>query len=127
MTPEETARLAAAIDESLRATLRDEDSPEPITYVEEGGENVFLVYDRAGQPCATCKTPIERIVQGGRSTYFCPSCQPRWGRRALPRKGPSRSPGRESVARPRRASKAERRPAARRLRVLQGGRSPARR
>src|SRR5256885_11808705 len=36
------------------------------------------VYDRAGQPCSTCGTAIERIVQGGRSTYYCPSCQPRW-------------------------------------------------
>jgi formamidopyrimidine-DNA glycosylase len=33
------------------------------------------VYDREGQPCRRCKTPIERIVQAGRSTYFCPSCQ----------------------------------------------------
>ena len=73
---EEVRRLAAAIAESLDATLRGEDSPDPITYVEEGGENVFLVYDRAGQPCRTCRTPIERLVQGGRSTYFCPRCQP---------------------------------------------------
>ncbi|TMA21016.1 MAG: bifunctional DNA-formamidopyrimidine glycosylase/DNA-(apurinic or apyrimidinic site) lyase [Deltaproteobacteria bacterium] len=78
---DEVRRLAAAIKESLDATLRGEDSPEPITYVEEGGENVFLVYDRAGQPCRTCRTPIERIVQGGRSTYFCPRCQPARRRR----------------------------------------------
>ena len=49
-----------------------------IETVEEGGENVFLVYDRTGQPCSTCGSAIERIVQGGRSTYYCPSCQPRW-------------------------------------------------
>ncbi len=119
---EETERLAAAIGESLRSTLRDEDSPEPITYVEEGGENVFLVYDRAGQPCTTCGTPIERIVQGGRSTYFCPSCQPRWKRRAVPQRGPARSRARASVAR----QKAARRPPARRLHVVQGGRSARR-
>lgn len=35
------------------------------------------VYDRAGKPCATCKTPIIRIVLGGRSTHFCPKCQAR--------------------------------------------------
>jgi formamidopyrimidine-DNA glycosylase len=34
------------------------------------------VYDREGLPCRRCRTPIERIVQAGRSTYFCPSCQP---------------------------------------------------
>ena len=78
---DEVRRLAAAIEESLEATLRGEDSPEPITYVEEGGENVFLVYDRAGQACRNCRGPIERIVQGGRSTYFCPRCQPARRRR----------------------------------------------
>jgi formamidopyrimidine-DNA glycosylase len=33
------------------------------------------VYDREGLPCRRCRTPIERIVQAGRSTYFCPRCQ----------------------------------------------------
>jgi formamidopyrimidine-DNA glycosylase len=33
------------------------------------------VYDREGKPCRRCRTPIERIVQAGRSTYFCPVCQ----------------------------------------------------
>jgi formamidopyrimidine-DNA glycosylase len=35
------------------------------------------VYERAGEPCRTCGTPIRRIVQGQRSTYFCPRCQSR--------------------------------------------------
>ena len=35
----------------------------------------FRVYDRAGQPCGTCSTTIRRIVQGARSTFFCPRCQ----------------------------------------------------
>lgn len=33
------------------------------------------VYDREGLPCRRCKTPIERITQAGRSTYFCSTCQ----------------------------------------------------
>ena len=33
------------------------------------------VYDRQGKPCRRCRTPIERIVQAGRSTYCCPECQ----------------------------------------------------
>jgi formamidopyrimidine-DNA glycosylase len=33
------------------------------------------VYDREGEPCHRCKTPIRRIVQGQRSTYYCPGCQ----------------------------------------------------
>jgi formamidopyrimidine-DNA glycosylase len=33
------------------------------------------VYGRAGEPCFVCGTPIRRIVQGQRSTFFCPQCQ----------------------------------------------------
>ncbi len=39
-------------------------------------ENAFAVYDQAGQPCRRCRTPVRRIVQAQRSTYFCPKCQP---------------------------------------------------
>ena len=37
----------------------------------------FRVYDREGKPCPTrgCKGIIKRIVQNGRSTFFCPICQ----------------------------------------------------
>ena len=35
------------------------------------------VYDREGQSCRVCTTPIKRLVQGQRSTYFCPQCQRR--------------------------------------------------
>jgi formamidopyrimidine-DNA glycosylase len=89
----EVDALAAGIGAALRAALDAEDSPDPITYVEEGGPNSFLVYDRKGQPCTTCGTPIERIVQGGRSTFFCPTCQPRSGRKRAGRAGASRASG----------------------------------
>jgi formamidopyrimidine-DNA glycosylase len=35
----------------------------------------FQVYDRKGEPCARCGTPIERLVQSGRSSFYCPNCQ----------------------------------------------------
>ena len=35
----------------------------------------FQVYDREGQPCPHCKGKIKRIVQVGRSTFYCPACQ----------------------------------------------------
>lgn len=35
----------------------------------------FLVYDREGEPCMTCGAPIERLVQSGRSTFYCRHCQ----------------------------------------------------
>jgi len=35
----------------------------------------LFVYERAGQPCRKCRTPIRQYVQGQRSTYWCPQCQ----------------------------------------------------
>lgn len=35
----------------------------------------LLVYDRAGEPCRRCSTPIRLIRLGQRSTYYCPHCQ----------------------------------------------------
>jgi len=33
------------------------------------------VYDRQGQPCHRCGGLIRRLIQAGRSTYWCPGCQ----------------------------------------------------
>ncbi|CAB3788382.1 bifunctional DNA-formamidopyrimidine glycosylase/DNA-(apurinic or apyrimidinic site) lyase [Pararobbsia alpina] len=35
----------------------------------------YFVYDRAGEPCRVCGTPIRQIVQGQRSTFYCIQCQ----------------------------------------------------
>jgi formamidopyrimidine-DNA glycosylase len=47
----------------------------------DGAEGYFMldaqVYERAGLPCRACATPILRIVQGQRATYYCPRCQRR--------------------------------------------------
>lgn len=46
----------------------------------EGGrgsyQSRFKVYQREKLPCLNCKTSIKRIKQGGRSSFFCPNCQP---------------------------------------------------
>ncbi len=34
------------------------------------------VYNRTGQPCRICQTPIAKIRLGGRGTHYCPHCQP---------------------------------------------------
>jgi formamidopyrimidine-DNA glycosylase len=45
----------------------------------EGRGGYFQVdlaaYGRTGEPCPTCGAPIRRIVQAGRSTFYCPRCQ----------------------------------------------------
>jgi formamidopyrimidine-DNA glycosylase len=50
-----------------------------IDWVYRGGDfqNAFRVYQRTGQPCPVCGTPIERITVGQRGTHFCPVCQPK--------------------------------------------------
>lgn len=77
LTPRELQELARAIERSIADTLAREEGPE-ITYVEEpGAPNPFDVYGRQGQPCPRCGRKLERLVQSGRSTVFCPRCQPR--------------------------------------------------
>ena len=41
----------------------------------EGYEERLMVYGWDGEPCERCGTPIRKIVQAARSTYFCPKCQ----------------------------------------------------
>jgi formamidopyrimidine-DNA glycosylase len=47
----------------------------------DGADGYFMldarVYDRAGEPCRVCATPIVRVVQGQRATYYCRTCQRR--------------------------------------------------
>lgn len=38
-------------------------------------QRFFLVYQRENQSCLNCQTPIKRIKQNGRSSFFCPKCQ----------------------------------------------------
>ncbi len=44
-----------------------------------GQQGSFLfsvgVFQREGQPCPRCTAPVRRIVQSGRSTFYCPACQ----------------------------------------------------
>lgn len=73
------AAIIRAVQKVLKAaiasggsTLRD--------YVRSSGEagyfqHTFNVYGREGKPCVTCRTPIIRITQSGRSTFYCGKCQ----------------------------------------------------
>ena len=69
----ETARLARSIRKSLATEI--EQSRGELRYLQDGGGNHFLVYGRAGEPCPRCRGTIERFMQVGRSSYYCPSCQ----------------------------------------------------
>jgi formamidopyrimidine-DNA glycosylase len=45
------------------------------SYFSGSADHGWLVYDREGMPCTHCKRPIRRVKQGGRSTFYCWSCQ----------------------------------------------------
>ena len=68
------ADLAQAVPAFIEHTLQEEGGDE-IAYVNMGGEGSFQVYGHAGEECSACGTLIERMVQSGRSTYFCSGCQ----------------------------------------------------
>jgi formamidopyrimidine-DNA glycosylase len=81
LTPLQIGRLMRGIKSILRkairhggSTLRD--------YVDAQGkagafQKLHNVYARTALPCRRCRIPISRIILTGRSTHFCPKCQPR--------------------------------------------------
>ena len=79
MSLEATGRLAEAIHEVFALAL-DKGGTSLRDFVDAYGasgdnDEYLWVYDREGQPCSRCKTPIKRTVHQGRATYFCPTCQ----------------------------------------------------
>jgi formamidopyrimidine-DNA glycosylase len=78
---EEVAALRGAVRPVLEAGLRyGGTSLADLAYLlPDGRTGEFLprlrAYGRAGRPCRRCGTPIVRIVQHGRSAFFCPGCQ----------------------------------------------------
>lgn len=81
LTRAQSVALTGAVKEVLGdairiggTTLRD--------YVDASGSPGYFrqelfVYERGGEPCRRCRTPIRRRELGRRSTYWCPACQRR--------------------------------------------------
>ncbi|MGC9456886.1 MAG: bifunctional DNA-formamidopyrimidine glycosylase/DNA-(apurinic or apyrimidinic site) lyase [Halothiobacillaceae bacterium] len=80
-TPVQLARLA----ETIRAVLGEAITQGGTTlrdFVREDGQPGYFaqtlrVYDRTGEPCRHCATPIQRLVLDQRASFYCPHCQPR--------------------------------------------------
>jgi formamidopyrimidine-DNA glycosylase len=90
-----TARQVRRLWQAIRAVLRQAiacGSTVPLNYAGAGSRDRLFyfgrapsapdyyherlrVYDRAGRPCPRCHTPIQRLVQAARSTFYCPHCQ----------------------------------------------------
>jgi formamidopyrimidine-DNA glycosylase len=76
LSPQQSLRLWQSIRQVLQeAILRNGAS---IDWVYRGGDyqHFFKVYQRTGNPCYNCGTPIERLIVGQRGTHYCPNCQP---------------------------------------------------
>jgi formamidopyrimidine-DNA glycosylase len=88
--------IRAALEHGLArqgSTLRDYRLPDG-----SGGsmQNEFRVYGRRDEPCDRCGTPIARTQVAGRTTWFCPTCQPAQAARSSSSR-PSRSSRQSSV------------------------------
>ena len=88
--------IRAALEHGLArqgSTLRDYRLPDG-----SGGsmQDEFRVYGRRDEPCDRCGTPIARTSIAGRTTWFCPTCQPAQAARSSSRP-PSRSSRQSSV------------------------------
>ena len=70
-----SARRARLVD-GMRAVLAAAAS-DPGRYGRGEAPGRLEVYDREGEPCSRCGSSIRRVVQAGRSTYYCPACQRR--------------------------------------------------
>ena len=75
------AKLHAAIRQVLARAVEQGGSSLKDFVNAQGNTGYFqleaAVYGRTGLPCRTCEMPIKQIVQGQRSTFYCPVCQKR--------------------------------------------------
>ena len=77
VTVEEWDALAKALHQTVKTILATGAGDE-IAYINEGAspeESGFFVYQRDGKPAACCGGLIERRVDAGRATFWCPTCQ----------------------------------------------------
>lgn len=79
LSKDEAHRLAEAVDSTLKEAIGNRgttfsDFRDPDDRAGEHAERL-LVYGREGKPCLRCGNPVRRIVQSGRSSFFCGTCQ----------------------------------------------------
>jgi formamidopyrimidine-DNA glycosylase len=81
LSKKEALMLAQCIGEVLSCAIENRGST-IMNYVGGSGlmggyQDEFQAYGRTGEPCGKCGQPIKKIVLAGRSTHFCPICQPK--------------------------------------------------
>lgn len=77
--PHRWERLVTAVREVLNEAIEAGGTTLQDFRNAEGDAGYFAialrVYDRVGEPCGRCGATVRRIVQAGRSTFYCPRCQ----------------------------------------------------
>jgi formamidopyrimidine-DNA glycosylase len=89
LTAPQWERLRDAIEQALAAGIEAKgasiDDFRHVDGARGSFQDQFLVHRREGEPCPNCGGTIQKIVVGGRGTYFCPHCQPKpRARRKMP-------------------------------------------
>ena len=79
INPEEWLKLFGVMKKALKKAVKECGSSVG-DFIQTNGKignygNYHMVYDRKGLACKICKSPIKRIVIGGRSSHYCPHCQ----------------------------------------------------
>ena len=97
LSAEEIARLHQAMGQVLRAAIKLGGSSISDFLDAEGKPGSYQmrhrVYGREGEKCYRCGATIQRIIVAGRSSHFCPRCQPaprKRRKRSAPRRRRSR-------------------------------------
>jgi formamidopyrimidine-DNA glycosylase len=79
VTRAEWERIAQALRAVLARSIATGGSSISDYLAPDGSDGAYQderrVYDRRGEPCYTCQTPVRRVVLGSRSSHFCPRCQ----------------------------------------------------
>ena len=100
LTGTQHARLREAVVQALQAGIDARgatiDDFRHVDGVRGSFQDQFLVYGRAGEPCARCGAPVVKMVVAGRGTYVCERCQ---ARPRQPRARPSGRSGRQPAPR----------------------------
>jgi endonuclease VIII len=82
LSAQERMRVAKACKQLTQRSVRRAGVVRPwAAYLEATAQGAgfedarFFAFDREGRPCWTCRTPIQRVTQGGRGLFFCAGCQ----------------------------------------------------
>jgi formamidopyrimidine-DNA glycosylase len=78
LSPDELAALACEITSTIKRGLAEHERHGKVVYLSDhtAMENPFHAYGRTGEPCPRCTATFTHIILAGRTSVFCPRCQP---------------------------------------------------